>query len=248
MIRLIIFEDEPAAMRRIKRLISEIRPEYKIAGDADNIDDGVELLNTVKCDLILSDVRLSDGLCFDIFEKTNNKIPVIFITAYDQYAITTFDYNSIHYLVKPISKDKLHKALTKFEEQPSMQFNTEISDYFRKAETHQHKKILSKVGNVTRVLKALNIALVYFEDRSAFALPFSGKEHLLDYSLNVLMNELPDDVFFKINRRQIINKDAIKEVKKHPGNRLKIVPSVHYEDDLIVSKERTPAFRRWLES
>ena len=134
MVKIIIFEDEPAALRRIKRLIKGIRPDYKLVGDADNIADGVALLNKTDCQLILSDIQLSDGLCFEIFEKTKSRIPVIFITAYNEYAIKTFDYNGIHYLVKPLAKEKLHKALNKFEEQKILQLNPELHSYFKKGE------------------------------------------------------------------------------------------------------------------
>lgn len=248
MVKIIIFEDEPAALRRIKRLIMEIRPEYKVVGEADNIADGVALLNQYHCQLILSDIQLSDGLCFEIFEKTRNKIPVIFITAYNEYAISTFDYNSVHYLVKPLIKEKLNKAINKFEEQKIIQFNPELHTFFNKGEFSSNKKILSKIGNSTKVIEANEIAIIHFEDRITRALLLSGKEHYLDYSLNQIMKEFPLSFFYKINRQQIINKEVIKEVRKHPGNRLKIIPSVYYHTDLIVSKEKTPDFKTWFQS
>lgn len=248
MVKVIIFEDEPAALRRIKRLIREIRPEYKLVGDADNIADGVALLKQHDCQLILSDIQLSDGLCFEIFEKTRNKIPVIFITAYNEYAIQTFDYNGVHYLVKPLVKEKLHKAINKFEEQKILQLNPEFHTFFKKGEFISNKKILSKLGNSTKVIEANKIAIIYFEDRITRAILFSGKEHYLDYSLNQLMGEFPPGLFYKINRQQIINKEVIKEIRKYPGNRLKVIPSVSYYADLIVSKEKTPDFKNWFQS
>lgn len=248
MVKIIIFEDEPAALRRIKRLIMEIRPEYKLVGDADNIADGVALLNQQDCQLILSDIQLSDGLCFEIFEKTRNKIPVIFITAFNEYAIRTFDYNGVHYLVKPLVKEKLHKAINKFEEQKIIQFNPELHTYFKKDKIISNKKILSKIGNSTKVIEANEIAIIYFEDRITRAILFSGKQHYLDYSLNQLMGEFPPGLYYKINRQQIINKEVIKEIRKHPGNRLKVIPSVSFHTDLIVSKEKTPDFKNWFQS
>lgn len=248
MLRIIIFEDEPAALRRIKRLLKEIRPEYQLVGDADNVADGIALLNEQDCDLILSDIQLSDGLCFEIFEKTKNNTPVIFITAYNEYAIKTFDYNGVHYLVKPLVKEKLHQAINKFEEQKIIQLSPELRNYFMKGEFAPNKKILSKIGNSTKVLEANEIAIVYFENRITRAVLFSGKEHYLDYSLNQLMDEFPPGLFYKINRQQIINREVIKEFRKHPGSRIKVIPSVSFHTDLIVSKEKTPDFKNWFQS
>lgn len=248
MVKIIIFEDEPAALRRIKRLIMEIRPDYHVVGDADNIADGVTLLNQHDCHLILSDIQLSDGLCFEIFEKVRKKIPIIFITAYNEYAIKTFDYNGVHYLVKPLEKAKLHQAIGKFEEQKIIQLNPELQSYFMNSDFVTNKKILSKIGNSTKVIGANEIALVYFEDRITRALLFNGKEHYLDNSLNQLMEDFPKGLFYKINRQQIINKEVINEIRKHPGNRIKIIPSVAFHTDLIVSKEKTPDFKNWFKS
>ena len=231
-----------------KLTIKEIRPEYKLVGEADNIADGVALLKQQDCQLILSDIQLSDGLCFEIFEKTKNKIPVIFITAYNEYAIRTFDYNGVHYLVKPLVKEKLHQAINKFEEQKIIQLSPELRTYFMKGEFVPNKKILSKIGNSTKVLEANEIALVYFENRITRAILFSGKEHYLDYSLNQLMEEFPPQAFYKINRQQIINREVIKEFRKHPGSRIKVIPSVSFHTDLVVSKEKTPDFKNWFQS
>lgn len=248
MIKVLIFEDEPAALRRIKRLIMEIRPDYHLVGDADNIADGVALLNQYDCDLILSDIQLSDGLCFEIFEKTRKKIPVIFITAYNEYAIKTFDYNGVHYLVKPLVKEKLHQAINKFEAQKILHLNPELRTYFMNSDITSSRKILSKIGNSTKVIKANEIAIIYFEDRITRAILFSGKVHYVDYSLNQLMEEFPPGLFYKINRQQIINKEAIKEIRKHPGNRIKVIPSGSFQSDLVVSKEKTPDFKNWFKS
>ena len=113
--KILILEDEPSALQRLSRMINEIRPEYQIVNTADNLEDAEKILTTENYDLILSDIELSDGNCFDVFEKTDPKKPIIFITAYNDYAIKAFKYNGIHYLLKPINYEDLTQAFVKYE-------------------------------------------------------------------------------------------------------------------------------------
>lgn len=245
MIRVLILEDEPAALRRIKRLIQDIRPDYNIVGDADNIEEAVECIESTSADLIISDVQLSDGLCFEAFDKTEYKAPIIFITAYDEYAIRAFDFHGIHYLVKPVLADKLNEAFNKFEALSSAT-GTDQTKVLKSEMVDGDKKLLSKIGNKTTIIDIRDIAFIYFENRASHAVNFKGQIHFLDQSLDHLTSYLPANQFFRVNRQTIINRAAVKSMQKRSSNRLGLLLNVITDLDIVVSKDNSPAFKDWI--
>lgn len=242
MIDIIIFEDEPVALRRLKRLIAELRPSWRVIATHDRIEGATELLKSVQCDLVLADIQLSDGNSFKIFSGLNPAIPLIFITAFDKYAVDAFEFNSVHYILKPVQIEKLHQAFCKFEEN-QMQKAINVQTL---AVSSTGKRLLSRVGNKTTLISHEEIVLIYYKNRSTKALLFSGKEHFLDQTMEHLEETIPGNTFFRINRQFIINKTVIREVKKVSVNRLLLItiPAVPFE--LIVSKEKTPFFKTWM--
>lgn len=245
--RIIIFEDEPAALKRLKRLLKELKPNYKVVGDADTVIDGIELLQNQPADLILADIQLADGLSFEIFERLNPETPVIFITAYDDYAIRAFNHNGIQYLLKPINKEKFVLALEKFEakyvNQPDL---NDLLALFKGGKKEYQKRILSKIGFKTKVVEINDIAFVYSENRITKAVTFDGKSYVVDYTLDALMQQFQATQFFKISRQVIVNINSIKEMTSYSSNRIKLIISPKVDIEIIVSKEKSPHFKEWV--
>lgn len=243
MFNYLILEDEPSARRRLQRMIKELRPDWQLAGHADSVQTGIKLLASTECDLILSDIELSDGSCFKIFSKSKLNIPVIFITAYNQYAVKAFEFNSIHYLLKPVKLEKLEFAISKFEAQP--QSLVQI-DQFSDKEHKVSKTLISHVGNRSILIDTRHICYIYHQNRSTKVYLENGRSHLLDHSLDALMNYLSHDHYFRINRQSIVSKRAIKQYEKATSNRLLLTlePASHLE--LVVSKENSASFKQWL--
>ena len=246
--RIIILEDEPAALQRLTRMVKEIRPQYAIVGTSDNITDAIQLIETTEFDLILSDIELSDGNCFEVFEKTNPEKPIIFITAYNDYAIKAFEFNGIHYLLKPIIYQALTKALVKFEkhqiETPNMK-TFQLSNQF---ETEYQKRIISKVGQKLKVIETNNIALFYTETGIVYANTYSNTTHVLDDTLEHIYQKLNPDIFYRINRQMIVHVDAVVDMIAHSSNRLKLRLKINYDKEIVVSKDKTTAFKNWIAS
>jgi len=246
MINLCILEDEPAAQRRLKRMITDLRPEWNIGAIRDSVESGKQLLQDKTFDLILSDIQLSDGTCFEIFKKLHLKTPVIFITAYDEYALSAFDFNSIHYLVKPITPEALHLAFSKFE-QNALGSAEKILDLYSDEEHSLQFKILSKVGNKTVLIDPGDISFIYAANRMTKCVLFDGKSHFIDQSLDKLMAYLPADDFFRISRQYIVQFKAVNTYEKYSSNRLLLHIDPASTHELIVSKEKSSTFKRWIQ-
>lgn len=246
MINLCIFEDEPAAQRRLKRILLEIRPEWNIGAIRDSVESGIQLLQEKSFDLILSDIQLSDGNCFEIFKKIRPKTPIIFITAFDEYAIKAFEFNSVHYLVKPITVEALHLALSKFE-QNALGASEPFMDTVSAENTGLQFKILSKVGNKTILINPQDIAFFHAADRLTRCILFDGKAHFIDQSLDKLMAFLPPRDYFRINRQFIVQFKGIKKFEKYSSNRLLLHVDPVTDHELVVSKEKSSSFKRWIQ-
>ncbi len=246
--KILIFEDEPAALQRLTRMVNEIRPQYEIVGNSDRISEAVKLIESTEFDLILSDIQLSDGTCFEVFEKIDPDKPIIFITAYNDYAIKAFEYNGIHYLLKPINYQELTKALVKFEKNkidvPNMR-SIHLSNQF---ETEYQKRLISKIGQKLKVIETNNISLLYTEMGLVYAKTFANDKHVLDDTLEHILQKLNPDNFFRINRQIIVNIDAIVDMVAQSSNRLKLKLKTPFDKDIVVSKEKTAAFKIWLAS
>lgn len=245
---ILIFEDEPAALQRLSRMIKEIRPQYNISATADNIEDALELLSGCNFDLILSDIELSDGTCFDVFEKQQPTKPVVYITAYNDYAIKAFNYNGIHYLMKPINYEDLTKAFVKFEHN-----QLKLSDFDKLknlSEDHKdyQKRFISKIGNKYKVVDVDGAMLFYTNTGLVYAKTFENQNYVLDDTLEKIMSKLNPSVFFRINRQMIVNIDAVEDMYAYSSNRLKLKLKTPHAEDVIVSKDKTSEFKNWIAS
>lgn len=247
MINIIILEDEPAAANRLKRLLHEIRPEYNVLCTIDNVEDGMVTLKKQSPDLILSDIELADGTSFEIFKKVPVNCPIIFITAFNHYAVKAFELNSIHYLLKPIKLEQLLAALLKFEKQQLKNGSFGIPDFTSKEPTAEVGfQLISKIGNTTKLIELDEVALIYSKSKVNRVINFENEKFWVNYSLDELMLKLPHQQFFKINRNIIVNKKVVVSYKTHSSNRLILKTKLSINFDLIVSKGNAPAFKKWL--
>jgi DNA-binding LytR/AlgR family response regulator len=251
--RVLILEDEAPAAERLQRLLESIDPASQVISVLETVEEGIEFLNGYgKIDLIISDVELADGLCFDVFSSTATKTPVIFTTAYNQYAIRAFEANAIDYLLKPVKEAELAKALDRVKER--MNLEREDLDYQKLAEAieqrkeSQSKRYLVRYGQKMFVIDPNEAAYFYSEQKSSFMVNPEGKSFPLDESLTQVEADLNSKSFFRINRNFIVNVASIDEMITLGKARikLKVNPVFADEETLMVAADRTPDFRKWL--
>ena len=249
---LLILEDEPLAIKGIEDIV---RKNFKtsVIHSAQSIKDGEVLLSiSTSYDLIISDIKLTDGLSFELFEKYPLDIPIVFSTAYDQYAIDAFDYNGVAYVLKPVNEEKLVSAIKKTNKKLVNSTNqTEVISNLNKSFStgiNYKKRILSKVGNKVVIKHVDEISLFYTENKMVFMKEAGAdKKYLINHSLDELENELLDpEKFYRINRSVIINLDSLIEMNQHVNGRLKLKLYSDNHLDLIVSRDRVPQFKEWI--
>lgn len=245
MCKLILIEDEPAALRRLRRLLMELRPDWQIVASADSVKNAIEAIGQNEFDLLICDIHLSDGLFFDILKKITIHKPIIFVTAYDEFAIRAFDLNSVHYLVKPIERSKLNEALDKFELR-QMQVREDWSEILKNDSEAVSGHMVSRVGNRTELVRISDVAMVYTEQRITKVILKSGMERLIDLSLDQVMEQFSEKEFFRINRQWIVRKSAVRAFSNYSSHRILLQTQPEIDPQLIVSKDKTPTFKRWL--
>ncbi len=248
---ILLVEDEPLAQQRILSILLEHYPDWKVVDTCQSVKELQAILEThTNLDLILCDIHLADGLSFTAFQGKNIQIPVIFITAYDQYALQSFDHNCIDYVLKPIQEERLVKAFKKasqFKTAPvSAEFIDEIlANYSSKS---YKKRFLTKIGNRFYFVSVDEVAYFYSEVGMTFLVQ-KGTSHrqLIDYSLNELHTQLLDPLkFYRINRSMIINLDCLVEIKPYQNGRLVLSMNAKCEDAIVVARERVTEFKNWI--
>lgn len=245
--KIVIVEDEAAAGRRLQKLVEEISPETECLARLDSIEDTINWIDRHDPpDLFFFDIHLADGSCFEIFNHVQIERPVIFTTAYDQYAIQAFKVNALDYLLKPIKKAELETALEKFRRWDS-RAKVDYEKLSRALQTEKTPaRFLIRFGQNLRLVSSKDAAYFYTEDRITFVVTREGKRYPLDYTLDKLEEMLDDRIFFRINRQFIIHVDAIDEMHAYSKSRVKIDLKPPCDLDTVVSTERSPHFKRWL--
>lgn len=251
--KIVIVEDEPAAVRQLKRLIQRIEPTAEIIAHFDSVEIAVEWFkNHASPDLAFFDIQLSDGLSFEIFEQVTLTCPIIFTTAFDNYALQAFKVNSIDYLLKPIDPEAMERALCKYQKYhqrstPSID-NSAIEKLLQSMTKKEYKeRFLVKIGQQLTYLLVKDIAYFYSEDGLIFACQKNGKRHNLDYTLDQLSTILNPDDFFRINRKILIQLPAIQKIHTYFNSRLKLELNPNTELETIVSRDRVSDFKKWLD-
>jgi len=251
--KVLIVEDEPLAAAQLAASISTLRPKAEIKAVCDTIKSTVRWLeNNDAPDLAFFDIQLGDGLSFEIFKQIDFRQPVIFITAYDQYAIQAFKVNSIDYLLKPIERDALEKALIKFEnltQSKTSNFTPKVLEDIvatLKKKTYK-ERFLVKVGTHLKVIETADILYFYSFQKGTFAKLSDGKDYLLDYSLELVEGMLNPTQFFRINRKYLVALKSISDVVAYSNSRLKLKVQYPVDDDFLVAREKVKDFKSWLE-
>jgi len=225
-----------------------------VIGTAQSIAEGKSLLESTEMDLLICDVQLSDGLSFELLKLSTFNCPTIFITAYDQYAIESFEHNCIDYILKPVNEDKLIRAIEKAKKTISLKADTKIPDELLQTLIELHdrrnykKRFLCKIGDRVYFKSTHEIAFFYVEDKVTFLQDaITKKKYILNHSLDELEQHLLDSSkFYRINRSVIINLDYLVEMKRYNNGRLKLLTDHTSNPELIVARERVSDFKEWL--
>ena len=248
--KVLVVEDEKLAAEKLMRQLNQLEDTIEIIGATESVKQTVEWLQQNSPDLIFCDIHLSDGLSFNIFNQVSVKTPVIFVTAYDQYAIQAFSVNSIDYLLKPVAKSDLQNALSKFQElrnemNAGIDFKA-VMDAMRGPSKEYQKRFLVYFGDKIRTIDVEKVAYFYAEGKYVFLVEESGQEYIIDYTLDKLTNVLEPDVFFRINRQFIICVKGIDTMHTYTKGRVKIDLKPTSKKESIVSVDRAGKFKKWL--
>jgi DNA-binding LytR/AlgR family response regulator len=257
-----IIEDEPLAARRLTDLLRRQEQPVNVLATADTVEAAVVLLETAPTppDVLFLDIHLADGLSFELFEKTPVRCPVIFTTAYDQYALRAFKVNSVDYLLKPIDAEELGAALQKLRSlrgassaaAPAPVFDaallTQVLQQLQPQQQQYKKQFVVKVGEHLKVIPVEQISYFFSQEKATFLQTRENRRFVLDQTLEQLEKLLDPRQFFRLNRAYFVQHDAIQDIIHYTNSRLKTtLKPASPEGDVLVSRERVPAFRAWLE-
>lgn len=250
MIKVIIIEDEKPAARRLQRMLEKLQVETETM--LHTVAEAIAWFqNNPHPDLIFLDIQLSDGLSFEIFEHVETESAIIFTTAYDEYALKAFKLNSIDYLLKPIDDEELEAALNKFRNTQQKNGNINVQELrslltnSKPGKTYKNR-FTTQVGQHLKLIEISDIACFYSENKATYLHCFSGRNYPVDIPLEQLEDDLDPEKFYRINRKCILNIDAIKDIVSYTNSRLEIKVENFDEFQLIVSRERVRDFKSWL--
>ena len=248
---IVILEDEAPNSDRLQRLLIELKPSVRILAVLESVKTATEwFVKNESPDLVLMDVRLADGLSFEIFSYIEIKCPIVFTTAYDEYAVKAFKYNSLDYLLKPVEKDELEHALHKFEilQNNSTKLQVDIENLVASIQPNNYRtRFLLPYRDGYRSVQAGDIAYFSSESNASYAHFLSGDSIIIPQTLEKLERELDPKVFFRANRQFIIHIDSIKEVHNHFNSKLKIELKLESHAEIIISREKAPSFKTWMD-
>jgi two-component system response regulator LytT len=247
----LILEDETLAAEKTASLLQEIDESIEIVGSLRSVESGTEwLTKNEHPDLIVSDVQLLDGVCFEIFRRVKVDKPVIFITAFDHYAIRAFEVHSIDYLLKPVQKEKLAQSLAKLKSrnQHSSPLSFEhVLTYLKSQQPEYKSRFMVRIGQRIMAIPIENIAYFSSESKLTYIVTTDNKRYPFDLPLDEVDQQLDPKVFFKINRQYIVRFSAIAEIHPYFKGRIKLKLNPDQAEEIVVSSERTPEFKKWLD-
>ncbi len=251
---ILIIEDEEPAYRRLQKMLKELEPDHILLNQIVSISSAVKWFKENDApDLIISDIQLSDGVSFEIFKQVDIKCPVIFTTAYDQYAIEAFKVNSIDYLLKPVKKEELEKAVAKFKAltpaaaaAPAIDINKLLQSLQPATGTEYKKRFVVRYGEHIKTIDIEEVVYFYTEDKATFLCTKDARRFVVDFNLDTLDSILDPKIFFRINRQYIISIHSIAEMFAYSKSRVLIKLNPAAKHETIVSTERSADFKLWL--
>ena len=251
MIKVLIIEDEQPAAKRLEKMLLDLAPDFEIIQHCDSIETSVAYLKAgSNPDLVMLDIQLGDGLSFEIFSQVEITCPVIFTTAYDEFAIKAFELNSIDYLLKPINREKLEKSIVKFRKLNLQAVRNDwkvLTSLLEKEKREYKQRFLVYVGEHLHSVQTSDIAYFYSIEKSTFLVTKSGKSYALDMSLDKLETQVSTTDFFRISRQYLIAFSCIKKISILSKSRIKLLLDPPPQNEILVSSARTHDFREWLD-
>lgn len=245
--RAVIIEDETAAARNLCAMLREEAPDIEVCAMLESIADSVAWLKSNNApDVLFVDIHLADGDSFRIFDLVDIECPIIFTTAYDEYALKAFSLNSVDYLLKPIEQSELQRALTKLRRQTPQERIVMKQTIERIVETERPKNFLVQVKDKIIPIKIEDIAYFYTAEEKVWAYTNAGSTYIMGKPLDKLMNMLPSSDFFRANRQFIVARGAVSDVSIWFGSRVSVNVKPEAPERIVVSKERSGEFKRWL--
>jgi DNA-binding LytR/AlgR family response regulator len=247
----LVIENEHPAADKIVRLLKKIDKSIAVIDVIETVEEAINRLQEKpQPDLILMDIQLDDGLCFEIFDTISVDIPVIFTTAYDEYTLKAFKVNSIDYLLKPIDEESLRSAINKYKKLNADKdpFRRDFRQLLHDFRNQYKSRFLIKIGDKFRSVPSGEISHFHINERSVFINDYQGKDYGIDYSLEQLQDMLDPRKFFRINRECIVNIDSITLMYSYSSNRLQLTLKNKEKSDLfIVSRDKVTDFKRWVD-
>ncbi len=250
MIKIVIIEDEPAAASQLKFLLQELGIKHQISVVIETVGEGIKWFTSNESpDLIFSDIQLADGISFEIYEQIQLQTPIIFTTAFDEYAIRAFKLNSIDYLLKPIDEDSLRFAVEKYQNRQLVK--QEILNELLKEQAfvpkNYRKSFLIKYRDKLLPIKTNEFAFFVIDNGLVFGQLHDGKKYIMDFKLEELENQLDPVDFIRANRQYILSRKSIVEIESYFNSRVnvKVHPAAAFP--VIISKEKVTLFKKWFE-
>lgn len=238
--RVVIFEDEQYTAERLQKLLKRYSSDIQVLQVIPSVKEGIAWLSeNPQPELIFMDIRLSDGSCFELFEAVKLRAPIIFTTAYDEYALRAFQVYALDYLVKPIDFQDLKRALEKYEQW--------VSQPAAPIVTQEKKRFLIKIGEQYRWIPVEEIAYFHALNGAVWLVTNQGKRYPLENSLDRIEQQLNPQVFFRLNRQFLSRIESIDQIHSFFNSRLKVVLQPKNEERVLVSRERVGLFKAWLD-
>jgi len=241
--KVVIVEDEELSQELLKELLNLRFPDFEVVKILNTVKDSIKYFSNTNVDLIFMDIHLKDGECFEIFEKIDIQTPIVFTTAYEEYAIKAFEVNSLSYILKPITESKIEKIVKKLN---LITTSKNVEDTNTINNQQIDKRITVKLGNKIIAIEQENIAYFVFEDKVCYLYTKDNNKYIIDYSLDTLSTKLDPKAFFRVSRDCITSFGAIKEITKYFKGRLNISLNPEYDKNFILSQERVPDFMKWI--
>jgi two-component system LytT family response regulator len=253
-LRVLIIEDETPAAEKLERYLLRYNPEIRIVDKLDSVSAAVTWLGERQdeIDLVFMDIQLKDGLSFTIFQSVKVIKPVIFITAYNEYALDAFRVNGLDYLLKPVSFSDLADSMKKLETLGEQlrwteSKSTEIVAAFEQPAKSFKNRFMVKLGDHIRSITSDQISFFFADGRDVYLVTNQLRKFIIDYTLESLEEILDPKMFYRTNRSYIINISAIQDVIVHSNSRLKITPNIKWDNEIIVSREKVNEFKEWFD-
>ena len=248
----LIIEDETAAAVNLKSILRSVMPDCNVIDVLESIEESVDFFNDKSQptpDLVFMDIHLADGESFRIFDSVEIQAPIIFTTAYDEYALRAFKVNSIDYILKPIKAEDLRHAIDKFTLLSGMEridYKSRVNTMIESSKRDSQRVFLVHYKDKIIPLSIDDVAFFYTSNEKVSAHTYSGERYVIDRTLEVLQSLLPDDEFFRANRQFIVARKAVKDIAVWFGSRLSLNLSIETPEKIIISKARVPEFKQWL--